>query len=68
MFLHSNNFANELPRIRLQGLDELTLYQVEGTEQPLSGKALMEVGIKVNLRGDFQSTIIRIQKLIDERE
>ena len=63
-FLHSNNFANELPRIRLQGLDEQTLYQVEGIEQPLSGKALMKIGIKVELKGDFQSTVIRIHKLM----
>lgn len=62
-FLHSNHFNNELPRIILQGLDEYSLYQVDGMEQPLSGKALMTIGIKANLNGDFQSTIIRICKI-----
>ncbi|MDQ6421437.1 alpha-galactosidase [Paenibacillus sp. LHD-117] len=63
-FLHSNSFDNELPRIRLQGLDEQTLYRVDDREQALSGKALMTVGIKVELRGDFQSKIIRIRKMV----
>lgn len=63
-FLHSNHFDNELPLIRLQGLDEMTLYQVEGMEQARSGMALMKQGIKVELKGDFQSTIIRIYKVV----
>jgi alpha-galactosidase len=63
LFLHSNNFANELPRIRLQGLDEQTLYRVEGIEQHLSGKALMKMGIKVDIKGDFQSKLVRIHKM-----
>ncbi|GFZ91624.1 alpha-galactosidase [Paenibacillus marchantiophytorum] len=62
-FLHSNNFADELPRIRLQGLDEQSVYQVEGIESPLSGKALLKIGIKVDLKGDFQSAILRIHKV-----
>ncbi|OPH58177.1 hypothetical protein BC351_24895 [Paenibacillus ferrarius] len=63
-FLHSNNFADELPRIRLQGLDAQSVYHVEGIERPLSGKALMKIGIKVDLKGDFQSTILRIRKVV----
>lgn len=62
-FLHSNNFANELPQIRLQGLDEQSVYQVENIKQPLSGLALMKLGIKVDLKGDFQSMLIRICKI-----
>lgn len=61
-FLHSNSFGDELPAIRLKGLDENALYAVEGYDREISGKALMNIGINVDMRGDFDSRLIRIKK------
>jgi Alpha-galactosidase len=48
-------------RIRLKGLDENTRYRVEGTEQVLSGAALMRAGVNVaGLTGDFQGKLIHL--------
>lgn len=55
----SMQFRKILPRIRLAGMDPDRLYTVEGYK-PMSGKALMEVGIEVCLIGDFDSHVIRI--------
>lgn len=45
-------------RICLKGLDENTLYSLDGTELVLSGKALMCAGINIqNLWGDYQSKL-----------
>ncbi|WP_139999815.1 GH36 C-terminal domain-containing protein [Paenibacillus paridis] len=49
---------NELPRLRLRELQEESLYQVDGMERPISGQALMCVGIKLLLKGDFQSKVV----------
>jgi len=62
-FLHSNQFGNELPRLRLAGLEDNALYSVDGEAQHFSGKALKLIGLKLNLKGDFDSTLIRIRKL-----
>ncbi len=62
-FLHSLNFMNELPRLRLKGLREDSLYQIDGMERRSSGQALMSVGLKLHLKGDYQSKVIRIQKV-----
>lgn len=67
-FLHSNHFGEELPQIYLKGLEEIALYEVKLSQATLkmSGKALMKVGINLSkeLRGDFDSQLIRIKKLI----
>lgn len=62
-FLHSLNFMNELPRLRLKGLREESLYQINGMERLYSGQALMSVGLKLQLKDDYQSKVIRIQKI-----
>ena len=62
-FLHSNNFGNELPRVKLQGLKENSIYHLEEIEKKMSGKALMEIGIRVPLSGDFDSALIRIKEV-----
>lgn len=59
-FLHSNSFADRLPRLRLAGLADHTLYSIGGSTQPISGKALKQIGLELNLNGDFDSVVIRI--------
>lgn len=62
VFLHSNHFMEPLPRIKAQGLEEDAVYYIQGTQLYLSGKALMKIGIEVMLKGDFDSTLIRLMK------
>lgn len=57
----SIQFRQPLPRIRLHGLDPEALYRVEGGK-PVSGKALMSIGVEVGLRGDFDSKLLHIEK------
>jgi len=57
----SMQFKNNLPNIRLQGLDPDTIYKVAGYK-PMSGAGLMNIGLSVKLRGDFDSELIRISK------
>ena len=49
------------PLIRLRGLDPDALYVVEGFDQPRSGKAWMEAGLKVELN-NFQSKVLKISR------
>lgn len=51
-----------LPPVRLRGLDETSLYTVEGEPEPRSGLAWMEQGVLVML-SDFSSTILRIRRV-----
>ncbi|RAP77010.1 alpha-galactosidase [Paenibacillus montanisoli] len=62
-FLRSNSYGNTLPKLRLAGLEDHALYSVEGEMQAVSGKALKQIGIKLNLVGDYDSTVIRICKV-----
>ena len=67
-FVQVLNRANHHSRrVKLQGLDPNTLYQVEGTEQCYGGDALMNCGLPVeNLWGDFRSKLINLTKKIDK--
>jgi alpha-galactosidase len=49
-----------LPPVRLQGLDEQKLYEVEGMDEARSGLAWMQTGVQVFL-SDFESTVLRIR-------
>lgn len=69
-FRHSQEYNTAAPAIRLRGLDERAVYRVEGVDgklldrQPeLSGAYLMRAGINVNLRGDFDSTAVVLERL-----
>jgi len=51
-----------LPHLYLRGLDPDALYSVEGFEEPRSGLAWMEAGLKVELK-NLQSKILKIRRL-----
>jgi alpha-galactosidase len=61
--VHIPDFARvvQLPPIYLRGLEPDSLYLVEGFEEPRSGKAWMEAGLKVELK-NMQSKILRIKR------
>jgi len=69
VFRHSQEYNTAAPAIRLRGLDERALYRVEAVDgklldrQPeLSGAYLMRAGLNVNLRGDFDSTAVVLDR------
>ena len=51
-----------LPPVRLAGLEPHTLYRVDGLNVPLSGAALMAVGITLELK-DFSSVVRRFYRI-----
>jgi alpha-galactosidase len=68
-FRHAQQYSLAAPTIRLHGLDEKAMYKVESTDgklqerQPqLSGAYLMQVGLNVNLRGDYDATAIVLER------
>jgi len=66
---HSQQYDTAAPTIRLRGLDEKALYKGEAVnnnrverQAQLSGAYLMQVGLNVNLRGDFDGTAIILER------
>ena len=51
-----------LPHLYLHGLEPEALYSVEGFEEPRSGLAWMEAGLKVELK-NLQSKLLKIRRL-----
>jgi alpha-galactosidase len=69
-FRHSQEYNTAAPTLRLQGLDPKATYKLESIDnklvdrQPqLSGAYLMQAGLNVNLRGDFDSTAVILEKV-----
>ena len=67
-FLHSQQYRETPPLIRLAGLDPKATYSVQilgqTTSQQLSGAYLMQSGVTVRLVGDYDSTAILLQRLL----
>ncbi|MCL6456461.1 MAG: alpha-galactosidase [Gorillibacterium sp.] len=61
-FLHSQKLGELLPRLCLQGLQSDKQYVIDQLPGTYSGRALMNVGIVLPLRGDFDSLMYRIQE------
>jgi len=52
----------KLPVIYLRGLDPDVLYQMDGFEQPRSGRAWMQAGVKIGL-SNLQSKMLRMKRI-----
>jgi alpha-galactosidase len=68
-FLHSQQFLRPAPTILLRGLDESARYRVNTIDDKLAEKSevmtgsyLMHHGLDFNLRGDYDSTSIVLEK------
>ncbi len=66
---HSQEYNTAAPTIRLRGLDERAIYKLESVNNKLverqaqfSGAYLMNAGMNVNLRGDFDATAIILER------
>lgn len=55
-------FQHIIPAQRLRGLDPDATYDVEGYK-PMTGRALMSLGLPLELRGDFDSRLVRIDRV-----
>jgi alpha-galactosidase len=69
-FRHSQEYNTAAPTLRLQGLDPKALYKLESVDNKLverqpqfSGAYLMQAGLNVNLRGDFDSTAVILERV-----
>ena len=76
VFAHGMNFRDVPPRMRLRGLDNDKMYKVSGVEHYFKdeyreeipeytskGDALMNFGIQVEPRGDYDCQIIKIEEV-----
>jgi alpha-galactosidase len=69
-FRHSQQYNTAVPTVRLRGLDARAMYRLESTDgklvqkqAELSGAYLMEAGLNVNLRGDFDATAVVLERV-----
>jgi alpha-galactosidase len=69
VFRHSQEYSTAPPAIRLQGLNPKAVYRLESVDNKLvdgqlqlSGAYLMQAGLNVTLRGDFDSTAVILEK------
>ncbi|MDE3195034.1 MAG: alpha-galactosidase [Acidobacteriota bacterium] len=65
-FLHSQQYRETPPPIRLEGLDPKAAYSVQvlgqNSAQQFSGAYLMQYGVSVRLTGDYDSTSVLLQR------
>ncbi|MBR2522521.1 MAG: GH36 C-terminal domain-containing protein, partial [Coriobacteriales bacterium] len=54
-FLHSQEYGDACPPIRLKGLEGGRLYECKATGERVYGSTLMNYGIRQRLKGDFDS-------------
>jgi len=69
-FLHSQQYLRAAPIVYLRGLDERAVYRVtpiddklEGRLETASGSYLMNHGIQLRLGGDFDSTLLILERV-----
>ncbi|MFC4778798.1 alpha-galactosidase [Paenibacillus sp. GCM10023252] len=62
-FLLGNRNGDELPLIRLDGLDAKALYREEQSRTMKSGSAWKTMGVTLPLRGDFDSCLLRLTRV-----
>jgi len=69
-FRHSQEYNTPPPTIQLQGLNARAVYKMESIDgklidkrPELSGAYLMENGLNLNLRGDFDSTAVLLHRI-----
>jgi alpha-galactosidase len=66
-FLHSQQYRESPPPIRLAGLDAKATYKVQAigqtASQELSGAYLMQNGVTVRLTGDYDSTAVLLERM-----
>ena len=69
-FRHAQQYNTAAPTILLRGLDERAIYRLESIDkklteglQQVSGAYLMRRGLNLNLRGDYDSTAVILERV-----
>jgi alpha-galactosidase len=69
-FRHAQQYNTAAPTIQLRGLDEKAIYRLESIDnklteglQQVSGAYLMRRGLNLNLRGDYDSTAVILERV-----
>jgi alpha-galactosidase len=69
-FLHSQQYLRPMPIVYLRGLDERAVYRLKPIDNKLNGKLetasgsyLMNHGIEFRLGGDFDSTMLTLERV-----
>jgi alpha-galactosidase len=69
-FRHAQQYNTAAPTILLRGLDERAVYRLESIDnklteglQQVSGAYLMRRGLNLNLRGDYDSTAVILERV-----
>ena len=70
-FLHSQNYGEPFPVVRLQGLEPSAVYRIKPLDaaktvalpEQMSGSALMGEGLHFALRGDYDATAIVLERV-----
>ncbi len=70
VFLRSQQFGRPVPIIYLRGLEDSALYQIETIDDTLengldvvSGSFLQNKGLSFRLKGDFDATTVRLERI-----
>jgi alpha-galactosidase len=69
-YLHSTQFNHAFPRLQLRGLDSTANYRLHvldgkagpGTPESASGAYWMNAGMQLELRGDFQASLVTLER------
>ncbi|MEH7014340.1 GH36 C-terminal domain-containing protein [Neobacillus niacini] len=65
VFLDHQRYGKKFHRLKLKGLNSSSLYRYElnGTEWTVSGDFLMNMGIEIMLLDDYDSLLVRLEKM-----
>ena len=66
VFMHSRKFGEAIPRVRLRALKADARYFCKETGKTYTGNTLMNLGLSVELNGDFDSKVFYLQAIKEE--
>ena len=66
VFMHSRKFGEVIPRVRLRALKADARYFCKETGKTYTGNTLMNLGLSVELNGDFDSKAFYLQAIKEE--
>ena len=66
VFMHSRKFGEAIPRVRLRALRADARYFCKETGKTYTGNTLMNLGLSVELNGDFDSKVFYLQAIKEE--
>ncbi|MCL6458551.1 MAG: alpha-galactosidase [Gorillibacterium sp.] len=62
-FLHTQQYGDPCPRLKLQGLDETARYEISSDGKLYYGSTLMHYGLPIALKGDYDSVLLRLRRI-----